>query len=47
MVNSLTMFDTLPEWAIGHERFLNDAVRIWNSVSKDISTTQSNKEKQR
>ena len=34
MVNSLTMFETLPEWAIGHERFLDDAVRIWNSVSK-------------
>ena len=34
MVNSLTMFETLPEWAIGHERFLDDAVRIWNSMSK-------------
>ena len=34
MVNSLTMFETLPEWAIGHERFLNEGVRIWNNVSR-------------
>ena len=34
MVNSLTMLDALDEWAIGHERFLNEGVRIWNNVSR-------------
>jgi len=34
MVNGLTMLDTLDEWAIGHERFLNEGVRIWNNVSR-------------
>ena len=34
MVNGLTMLDALDEWAIGHERFLNEGVRIWNNVSR-------------
>lgn len=34
MVNGLTMLEALDEWAIGHERFLNEGVRIWNNVSR-------------
>tara|TARA_R100000479_G_C6256068_1_gene154161 strand:- start:140 stop:559 length:420 start_codon:yes stop_codon:yes gene_type:complete len=34
MVNGLTMLEALDEWAIGHERLLNEGVRIWNNVSR-------------
>tara|TARA_R100000742_G_C4173978_1_gene11319 strand:+ start:20 stop:439 length:420 start_codon:yes stop_codon:yes gene_type:complete len=34
MVNGLTMLEALPQWAIGHERFLDEGVRIWNNVSR-------------